>query len=149
VGGLIGTGEKSKLSGKQEVENHMKNGRGESRIAVGSLGQLELLGYPRDSECARFENISEHGARMVSRRPWQFGDRLLITSRCPPFCSTTASVIYCQPLRGGLYAIGCRSINGGILRLLEQRATFRLQDTRATKHSADLQDFAYTGHSKS
>jgi hypothetical protein len=127
----------------------MSDGRGESRIEVGSLGQLELLGKPRDSECARFENISEHGARMLSRRAWQSGDRLLISSRCPPFCSATASVVYCESLRDGRYAIGCTSANGGILRLLEQRAAFHLKGTQATGHSSDSLDFADPVHSKS
>jgi hypothetical protein len=138
-----------KLSGKQEVENQMRDGRGESRIPVGSLGQLELLGNPRDSECAQFQNISDHGARLVSRRPWQSGDHLLITFRCLPFCSTAANVVYCQPLRDGLYAIGCRSTNGGILRLLEKRVAFRFKGTQAAEHSADSLDFAHTVHSKS
>jgi len=127
----------------------MRDGRGESRIAVGSLGQLELLGKPRDSECAWFENISEHGARVLSRRLWQSGDRLLISSRCPPFCSATANVIYCQYLRDGLYAIGCRFANGGILRLLEQRAAFRLKGTQAAGHLSDSLGFADPVHSKS
>jgi hypothetical protein len=127
----------------------MRDGRGESRIEVGSLGQLELLGKPRDSECARFENISEHGARLLSRRPWQSGDRLLISSRCPPFGSATACVVYCENRRDGLYAIGCRSANGGILRLLEQRAAFRLKGTQAIGHSSDPLDFADPVHSKS
>ena len=121
----------------------MRDGRGESRIAVGSLGQLELLGNPRDSECARFENISEHGARLLSRRSWQSGDRLLITSRCHPFCSTVANVVYCQSLRDGLYAIGCRSANGDILRLLELGAALSPKNTQATERTADSMDFGH------
>jgi len=127
----------------------MRDGRGESRITVESLGQLELLDNPRDSECARFENVSDHGARVVSRRPWQSGDRLLLTSRWPPFCSTVANVVYCQPLLDGLYAIGCRSGSGGILRLLEKRMAFRLKATQATRHSAESLDFAHHTRSKS
>ncbi len=127
----------------------MRHGRGEFRIAVGSLGQLELFGKPSDSECARFENISSHGARLLSRRPWQAGDRLLITSRYPPFCSAAANVVYCQTLRDGLYAIGCKSTNGGILQLLEQQPIFCHKDTQATEPSADSLDFAHPVHSKS
>jgi hypothetical protein len=100
----------------------MSSGRGESRILVASLGLLELLGKPRDSERAWIENISNHGARLISRRPWRSGERLLISSRCPPFQATSASVIYCQSLPGGLYAIGCESAGGGLLQLLDPRA---------------------------
>ena len=125
----------------------MRDGREEFRNAVGSLGQLVLLGKPRDTECVQFENISEHGARMLSRRPWQSGDRLLITSRFPPFCSTPADVVYCQTLRDGLYAIGCRSTEGGIIRLLPQRTTFCLKDTQVNEHSAASPDFGNPAYS--
>lgn len=119
----------------------MRDGREESRITVGGVGQLESLGKPHDSECAQFENISEHGARLLSRRPWQSGDRLLISSRFPPFSSTAANVVYCEALRDGLYAIGCRSTKGGILRLLKQREASRPEDTQVSEYSADSMNF--------
>jgi hypothetical protein len=100
----------------------MRSGRMEDRTHVGGLGQLELLGKPRDSECAWIENISDHGARVISRRRWRSGERLLITSRFPPFGSTVASVVYCQTLMERLYAIGCESTDGSILQLLEEKS---------------------------
>jgi hypothetical protein len=100
----------------------MRTARIEDRTQVGSPGQLELLGKPRDSECAWIENISDHGARVISRRRWRSGERMLLTSRFSPFRSTVASVVYCQTLLPGLYAIGCESIKGGLLQLLERRA---------------------------
>jgi hypothetical protein len=97
----------------------MSSGRLEDRTPIGSLGQLEIVGNPRDSECAWIENISVHGARVISRRRWRFGDRLLITSRCPPFRSTIATVMYCETLMEGLYAIGCETPEGGVIQMLE------------------------------
>jgi hypothetical protein len=108
----------------------------ESRTLAGSLGQLELLGKPRDSECAWIENICDHGARVISRRPWRFGERLLITSRYPPFRFTAATVVYCQTLLDGLYAIGCESTIGDVLQLLEQEANSKTTDTRLLESSA-------------
>jgi hypothetical protein len=107
---------------QEEVKQVMRIARLEDRTQVGGLGQLELLGKPRDSECAWIENVSDHGARVISRRRWRAGERLLITSRFPPFHSTPASVVYCQTLLEGLYAIGCESTMGGILQLLERTA---------------------------
>jgi len=104
--------------------------RTEDRTYVGSLGQLEVLGKPNDSEYGWIENISEHGARVISRRRWRSGERLLITSRYPPFRSTVASVVYCQTLLAGLYAIGCESIKGGVIQLLEKRADAKPTDSR-------------------
>jgi len=39
----------------------MRIARLEDRTQVGGLGQLELLGKARDSECAWIENVSDHG----------------------------------------------------------------------------------------
>jgi hypothetical protein len=114
----------------------MRSGRMESRTPAGSLGQLELLGKPYDSECAWIENISDHGARVISRRPWRSGERLLITSRFPPFRSTAACVVYCQTLLDGLYAIGCASTLGDVFQLLERKTNSKLTDTRGVETSA-------------
>jgi hypothetical protein len=110
----------------------MSSGRRESRIMVASLGLLELLGKPRDSERAWIENISDHGARLVAPRSWRTSERLLISSRCPPFRSIAASVVYCQTLPGGLFAIGCECTIGGLLQLLGLKAVL---SARGTVHS--------------
>jgi hypothetical protein len=120
----------------------MRSARIEDRTQVGGLGQLELLGKPRDSECAWIENISDRGARVISRRRWGSGERLLITSRFPPFHSTVATVVYCQTLLEGLYAIGCESTVGGVLQLLEKKADTNHSDTRVLENSAACEGFS-------
>jgi hypothetical protein len=110
--------------------------RMEDRTQVGGLGQLELLGNPRDSECAWIENVSDHGARVISRRRWRSGEHLLITSRFPPFHSTAARVVYCQTLLDGLYAIGCESTMGGILQLLERPVDSKSTNNQVLENSA-------------
>jgi hypothetical protein len=121
---------------QDEVKQLMRIARMEDRAQLGGLGQLELLGNPRDSECAWIENVSDHGARVISRRRWRSGERLLITSRFPPFHSTAARVVYCQTLLEGLYAIGCESNMGGILQLLERTADSKPTDTLVLENSA-------------
>ncbi|HXH67012.1 MAG TPA: hypothetical protein VNI81_07410 [Candidatus Limnocylindrales bacterium] len=113
----------------------MRTGRGETRILVANLGLLELLGKPRDSERAWIENISDHGARLIARRAWRAGERLLISSRCPPFRSTAASVVYCQSIPGGLYAVGCESTSGGLTQLLDLRVASK---TRTDIHAGKV-----------
>jgi hypothetical protein len=105
----------------------MRSARTEQRALAGGLGQVELLDDPHDSEYAWIENISDHGARVISRRRWRSGDYLLITSRYPPFHSTAAIVVYCQTLMAGLYAVGCESTSGRALQLLEKRAASEIQ----------------------
>ena len=51
------------------------------------------------------ENVSAKGARVVSVRRWEPGDRLMFTSRTGEFRSS-ARVAYCQPLQGDGFAIG-------------------------------------------
>lgn len=117
----------------------MRSGRMEDRTQLGGLGQLELVGKPHDSECAWIENISDHGARVISRRRWKSGEHLLISSRFPPFRSAVASVVYCQTLLAGLYAIGCESTLGGVLQLLQKKADSQPTGTRVLESSAACQ----------
>lgn len=51
------------------------------------------------------ENVSARGARVVSTRRWEHGERLTFASRTGEFRSS-ARVAYCQPLHGDGYAIG-------------------------------------------
>jgi hypothetical protein len=51
------------------------------------------------------ENVSARGARVVSTRRWQQGERLTFVSRTGEFRSS-ARVAYCQPLQGDGFAIG-------------------------------------------
>jgi hypothetical protein len=51
------------------------------------------------------ENVSARGARVVSTRRWEHGERLTFASRTGEFRSS-ARVAYCQPLQGDGFAIG-------------------------------------------
>ncbi len=126
----------------------MSSARLEERTPIGSLGQLEIVGNPRDSECAWIENISDHGTRVISRRRWRLGDRLLITSRRPPFRSTIATVIYCETLMQGLYAIGCETPEGGVLQVLEHWDSSRAGNTSPRNNSVSLPGHSDPVHAK-
>jgi hypothetical protein len=51
------------------------------------------------------ENVSARGARVVSTRRWEQGERLTFVSRTGEFRSS-ARVAYCHPLQGDGFAIG-------------------------------------------
>ncbi len=51
------------------------------------------------------ENVSARGARVVSVRHWEKGERLTFVSRTGEFRSS-ARVAYSQPLHGEGYAVG-------------------------------------------
>src|ERR1700675_2474067 len=51
------------------------------------------------------ENVSARGARVVSTRRWEHGERLTFVSRTGEF-RPSARVAYCEPLQGDGFAIG-------------------------------------------
>jgi PilZ domain-containing protein len=51
------------------------------------------------------ENVSARGARVVSTRRWELGERLTFVSRTGEFRSS-ARVAYCHPLQSDGFAIG-------------------------------------------
>jgi hypothetical protein len=57
------------------------------------------------SESTFTENVSARGARVVSVRHWDQGEKLTFASRTGDFRSS-ARVAYCQPLQGDGFAIG-------------------------------------------
>ena len=57
------------------------------------------------SESTFTENVSAHGARVVSVRRWEQGEPLTFASRTGEFRSS-ARVAYCQPLQSDGFAIG-------------------------------------------
>ena len=51
------------------------------------------------------ENVSARGARVVSVRNWEKGEKLTLVSRPGEFRSS-ARVAYCQPMQGDGFAVG-------------------------------------------
>jgi hypothetical protein len=51
------------------------------------------------------ENVSSHGARVLSSRRWKINDRMIVTTPAGSFRSV-ARVAYCQVTPGSDYAVG-------------------------------------------
>jgi len=79
--------------------------RTERRISMEIPVVIEGHGHAPGSESTFTENVSVRGARVVSVRHWEQGERLLFASRTGEFRSS-ARVAYCQPLQGEGFAIG-------------------------------------------
>jgi hypothetical protein len=79
--------------------------RAERRIPMEISVYLEGNRQVPGAESTFTENVSLRGARVVSVRRWDPGDRLLLTSRTGEF-RASARVAYCQPLQGEGFAIG-------------------------------------------
>ena len=85
----------------------MQSGRVEHRMAVNLAGLLEKSSVPVFSEVVSIENISGHGARVITHRSWQLHDHVVFSALTADF-HTDAEVVYCQRLRDSTYVVGLR-----------------------------------------
>ena len=86
---------------KAKVSFHRAEHRIPMEIPVLIDGHRQVPG----SESTFTENVSARGARIVSVRRWEQGEKLNFASRTGDFRSS-ARVAYCQPLQGDGFAIG-------------------------------------------
>ena len=77
----------------------------ESRMPVTVRVDLFSLDIrQRVQECVT-ENVSTHGARVVSTKPWKRNERLNVHS-LPGNFRARARVVYCEPLGANSFAVG-------------------------------------------
>ena len=60
---------------------------------------------PDGREMTYTDNVSAHGARVISSRPWQAGDEAVVTSLKDEI-TIPGKVVYCQKLPDNRYCIG-------------------------------------------
>ncbi len=81
----------------------------EQRIESRTWAEFDVELYGLDEahvhETARTENVSRHGARVVTKTPWHPNDRVVVTSPRADERSR-AKIAYCTALPGDVFAIG-------------------------------------------
>jgi hypothetical protein len=82
-------------------------GRAEPRMATNTVANLEAIEEPLISETAVFENISEHGARLITRHRWPAGKRVIVSDSLVNF-RTRAEVVYCARHSARRFVIGLK-----------------------------------------
>ena len=85
----------------------MQTGRTEHRMTTNAVVSLEVVEEPAFNETVVFVNISEHGARFISRHRWPAGKRLILRDPMANF-RTQAEVIYCAPHTARRFAVGVK-----------------------------------------
>lgn len=83
----------------------VETGRKEHRTAVTLAGRLLGTDLPREPEHVSIENISLHGARVLARHEWPPHSRVILAGTGSDFYAD-AQVVYCQPVREGVCAVG-------------------------------------------
>jgi hypothetical protein len=79
--------------------------RVEKRIPLTVRVDLCSLDVRHPAQEALTENVSTHGARVVSNNPWKLNERLNLWA-LPGHFRARARVVYCEPLDGNSFAIG-------------------------------------------
>src|SRR6202040_222959 len=82
-----------------------RDARSEARIAVMERVELSSLDQPAITEPTNTQNISSHGARVMTQRIWEPGSRLLIKSLRSDFWAR-ARVVYWRSFSSTRFAIG-------------------------------------------
>ncbi len=77
----------------------------EERIPLAVRVDLCSLNVRHPAKEGLTENISAHGARVVSSHPWKLNDRLNLWC-LPGDFRARARVVYCEPLGRRSYAVG-------------------------------------------
>jgi hypothetical protein len=85
----------------------MQTGRTEHRMATNTVASLEAAEGPDVNETVVFVNISEHGARLITRRRWPVGKRVVVSDALLNY-RTTAEVVYCAPHSPRRFAVGVK-----------------------------------------
>lgn len=76
-------------------------------MVTNTVASLETAEEPVISETVVLENISEHGARFITRRGWPTGKRVIIRDRLVNY-RTAAEVVYCAPHSPRRFAVGVK-----------------------------------------
>lgn len=86
---------------------HGLNGRMHKRLPIAIVVRLaHIQGNPEDTpELTYTENVSAHGACVVSRRPWHQGELAQVTSFGEQI-RVRAKVIHCRKFSADRYAVG-------------------------------------------
>jgi hypothetical protein len=94
----------------------MFDGRIEKRLPTSVPVYLGSLEDPRTPERTLTENVSPHGACVLSKRSWQPGEESLITP-LEGECPQVGRVIYCLPKERDRFCLGIefldRAVNWG------------------------------------
>jgi len=93
-------------SARRRIPNQrLFDGRVEKRLATSIPVYLASLADPRARERTVTENISPHGARVISKRSCRSGEEVLISPLTGEF-PQVGRVIYCSPRTGDGFCLG-------------------------------------------
>ena len=89
--------------------SHSLNGRMEKRLPIAIVVRLSRMHQlpANEEETTYTDNVSPHGARLLSINRWQPGEQAQVTT-VKEGSSILGEVIYCQRLDSGRFCIGMK-----------------------------------------
>jgi len=96
--------------------DHNLDGRIEKRLDLAIVVRLSRMKHwPANGDERTFtDNVSTHGARVVSRHPWQPGDQAQVTP-LKEEAPIRGKVVYCQRLDVDRYGVGLRFLERPVM----------------------------------
>jgi PilZ domain-containing protein len=87
----------------------------ERRLPISIVVSLNLVQEQpaKGTELTYTENVSAHGARVISKRHWQSGEVAVVTS-LKDEVAIRGKVVYCQKLPDNRYCLGLNFNGGGV-----------------------------------
>jgi hypothetical protein len=93
------------LAHRRKPNQRLFDGRIEKRLPTSVPVYLAALEEPHARERTLTDNVSPHGARVISKRPWPIGEGSLVTPLTGEF-PQVGRVIYCLPKAGDCFSVG-------------------------------------------
>jgi hypothetical protein len=90
---------------RRKRDQRLYNGRIEKRFPTAVPVYLASMREPRARERTLAENVSAHGARLISKRSWRPGEESLVTPLAEE-SPQVARVIYCLPKTADRFYLG-------------------------------------------
>src|SRR5690348_14241352 len=109
--------------------SEMQGGRSERRMTTNIVVDIASTVEPEKSQTALIVNLSEHGARIVTQRQWETGNRVLVNDPHQVFWAI-GEVVYCQPFSVAQFAIGLKFNDTLGVNVLIRPATESLETQR-------------------
>lgn len=81
------------------------DGRQEKRLPFEIVVSLTSIREPNPPEETITQNVSPHGARVMTRRRWSPGDEPLLSAPASRHCCR-ARVVYCRPSAHDAFCVG-------------------------------------------
>ena len=91
----------------------VRSGRLEKRIRLAIPVEISTLKGPSTIEHALTENVCSLGVRVLTQRPRELDERLMVRSHVGDL-RTIARVVYCQRTSNGQFVVGMEFLGSGV-----------------------------------